>query len=131
MTGLDTNILVRYFMRDDPTQSPKAIALIEDLLTEDNPGFIGTATLVEFVWVLTSKYRRTKEQVLHILEVLLKAENLVVQSEQDVFVACMLTKAGRTSFPDALIGELNASAGCMTTLTFDQQASRLPAFRLL
>ena len=31
MTGLDTNVLVRYIMQDDAVQSPKATALIESL----------------------------------------------------------------------------------------------------
>lgn len=39
MTGLDTNVLVRYIMQDDPKQSPKASCLIESL-DADNPGFI-------------------------------------------------------------------------------------------
>ena len=29
MIGLDTNVLVRYIMQDDPEQSPKAAELIE------------------------------------------------------------------------------------------------------
>ena len=39
MIGLDTNVLVRYVMQDDPKQALKATALIESL-TDDNPGFI-------------------------------------------------------------------------------------------
>ena len=31
MPSLDTNVLVRYIMQDDPKQSPKATALIESL----------------------------------------------------------------------------------------------------
>jgi len=40
MIGLDTNILVRYLAQDDPVQSAKAGELIEQQLTEDNPGFL-------------------------------------------------------------------------------------------
>ena len=31
MTGLDTNVLVRYIMQDDAKQSPKATKLMESL----------------------------------------------------------------------------------------------------
>jgi predicted nucleic-acid-binding protein len=31
MIGLDTNVLVRYIMQDDPAQSAKAAGLIESL----------------------------------------------------------------------------------------------------
>ncbi len=31
MIGLDTNVLVRYVMQDDPKQAPKATKIIESL----------------------------------------------------------------------------------------------------
>jgi len=37
MIGLDTNVLVRYIMQDDPGQSPRATSLIESL-DVDRPG---------------------------------------------------------------------------------------------
>ena len=47
MTGLDTNVLVRYLTQDDPGQSLRATELIERRLTEDNPGFIGVVAMTE------------------------------------------------------------------------------------
>jgi len=39
MIGLDTNVLVRYIMQDDPKQSIMATQLIESL-DVDGPGFV-------------------------------------------------------------------------------------------
>ena len=39
MAALDTNVLVRYIMQDDPKQSSKATRLMESL-TSDQPGFV-------------------------------------------------------------------------------------------
>ena len=50
MIGLDTNVLVRYVMQDDPSQSPRATRLIE-ALQPDAPGFVPVVALVELVWV--------------------------------------------------------------------------------
>ena len=72
MIGLDTNVLVRYIMQDDPKQSPKASALMESL-NADNPGFITLVSIVELYWVLTSSYDLTGQQVKQSLEVLLVA----------------------------------------------------------
>ena len=55
MIGLDTNVLVRYIMQDDPKQSPKATRLIENF-TNDQPGFVPLVAVVELVWVLSSSY---------------------------------------------------------------------------
>jgi predicted nucleic-acid-binding protein len=46
MIGLDTNVLVRYIMQDDPVQSPEATAVIQSL-TPAGPGFISIVALVE------------------------------------------------------------------------------------
>ena len=50
MTGLDTNVLLRYFLDDDPLQSPLARRIMSTLTIAD-PGWIGLATVLEFVWV--------------------------------------------------------------------------------
>jgi predicted nucleic-acid-binding protein len=46
MIGLDTNVLVRYIMQDDPKNSPKATKLIESL-DGDNPGYITMVSVIE------------------------------------------------------------------------------------
>lgn len=48
MIGLDTNVLVRYIMQDDVTQSAKASALL-DALTVDAPGWLSLVSIVELV----------------------------------------------------------------------------------
>jgi predicted nucleic-acid-binding protein len=65
------------------------------------------------------------------IERTLQADALVVENEQEVFTAMVALKEGQGSFPDALIGALGATAGCVTTVTFDRRASRLSGFELL
>jgi predicted nucleic-acid-binding protein len=55
MIGLDTNVLVRYIMQDDATQSLKAAKLMESL-TVDDPGFVSLVSVVELGWVLTNLF---------------------------------------------------------------------------
>jgi predicted nucleic-acid-binding protein len=57
MIGLDANILVRHLAQDDPIQSRKATELIEQRLTEENPGFVSVVAMAETVWVLERAYR--------------------------------------------------------------------------
>ncbi|MGO9007762.1 MAG: PIN domain-containing protein [Beijerinckiaceae bacterium] len=130
MIGLDTNILVRYLAQDDPVQSRQATELIERRLTEENPGFLGVVAMVETVWVLERAYGLNDKDIAAAIELTLRADVLVVESEQEVFTAMIALEAGRGSFADALIGALGAKAGCSHTLTFDQKALRLPGFEL-
>ncbi len=131
MIGLDTNVLVRYFAQDDPVQSPKATEIMELRLTEDEPGFVSVVTIVETVWVLSSIYELSDQEIASAVERMLQADTLVIQNEQEVFTAAVALKAGRGSFADALIGALGTWAGCASTLTFDRKASRLGTFELL
>jgi predicted nucleic-acid-binding protein len=131
MIGLDTNILVRYLAQDDPVQSPKATELIERQLTEENPGFVSVVAMVETVWVLDRAYGLADHAIAAAIERALRADVLIVESEQEVFAAMIALKEGHGSFADALIGAVGARAGCSHTMTFDRKASRLPGFKLL
>ena len=128
MSGLDTNILVRYFAQDDPVQSKKATEIIEGRLTEENPGFVSVVVMAEMVWVLDRAYRLADAAIAMVIERTLQADVFVVESEPQVFAAMIALREGLGSFADALIGALGAKAGCSVTLTFDQRALRLPGF---
>jgi predicted nucleic-acid-binding protein len=131
MIGLDTNVLVRYLAQDDPVQSPRATDLIEQRLTEEEPGFISVVAMAEIAWVLERAYGLADRDIAAAIEAILQAELLVVESEQEVFTAMVALKEGRGSFADALIAALGAKAGCFRTLTFDRRAQRLSSFELL
>lgn len=131
MIGLDTNLLVRYLAQNDPVQSSKVTEVMERRLTEENPGFVSIVALVETVWVLEHAYGLTSIEIATVIERLLQAEVLVLQSETEVFAAAAAVKEGRGAFADAIIAELGTAANCSYTLTFDRKTLRLPAFKLL
>src|ERR1700724_1319194 len=112
MIGLDTNVLARYFVQDDPVQSGKATDLIERRLSERDLGFISIVAMVETVWVLQRAYSLDNLAVATAIERTLQADALVVENEQEVFTAMVALKEGRGSFSDALIGALGTKAGC-------------------
>jgi predicted nucleic acid-binding protein len=62
MTGLDTNVLLRYLLQDDPKQARQANQIIDRQLSEPNPGFVNLATVLEIVWVLRSLLKRSPSQ---------------------------------------------------------------------
>jgi len=129
MIGLDTNILVRYVMQDDPIQSATATAWIEERLSPENPGFISVVAIAETVWVLARTYGVGDQDIAATIERLLQADVLVVENEQQVFAAMVTLKENQGSFADALIAALGVKAGCSCTLTFDRRALRLSGFK--
>jgi|UniRef100_UPI0040475658 predicted nucleic-acid-binding protein len=130
MIGLDTNVLVRYIMQDDPKQSAKATALIEQL-SPDNPGFITLVSVVELYWVLTSSYGLTAQQVKQALVVLLRAKQIIVDRADQVLRALRVFDDGKADFADCLIERTAAAAGCEQTMTFDVGAAKHAGMTLI
>jgi predicted nucleic-acid-binding protein len=130
MIGIDTNVLVRYIMQDDPKQSPKASALIESL-NADNPGFITLVSIVELYWVLTSSYGLTGQQVKQALEVLLRTKQVIVDRADQVLRALRVFDDGKADFADCLIERTAAAAGCGQTMTFDVGATKHAGMTLI
>ena len=130
MIGLDTNVLVRYIMQDDPKQASKATRLIESLDGE-NPGYITIVSVVELYWVLTSSYELTGEQVAQALEAILRTKQFLVERADQVMRALRVFGEGKADFADCLIERSASGAGCDRTMTFDVGASRNAGMTLI
>ena len=130
MTGLDTNLLVRFFMQDDWDQSARVDTVMQSL-TIENPGWVGIATLMELVWVLTSTYKETRSCVLGVLDSLLSSEEVVVENPEVVREAIEGYRKSNVGFADCLIASSARAAGCGVILTFDEMAVRKLGMKLV
>ena len=130
MTGLDTNILARYIVQDDPGQSSRVNAFI-DSLTDEKRAYISLTALVELVWVLRSNYDVDKGDTIRILEMLLRTRTFVVEQAATVSRAIDLFYTSRADFEDCLISCSCTAAGCDETVTFDAVAAKTAGMRLL
>ncbi len=130
MTGLDTNVLVRYIMQDDPKQSAKATRLIESL-TVDAPGFVALVCVAELGWVLGSAYGLTRLELAQAFEALLRTKEIVIDRADQVLRALRLFKASSADFADCLIAQAGAAAGCDRTMTFDMGAGKVAGMTLI
>ena len=130
MIGLDTNVLVRYIMQDDPKQSAKATQLIESL-DSDSPGFVSIVSVIELYWVLTSCYALSNLQVKQALEALLRTKQILVDRADQVMRALRVFADGKTDFADCLIERTAAGAGCTGTMTFDTGAAKHAGMTLI
>jgi predicted nucleic-acid-binding protein len=79
MKGLDTNVLVRYLVKDDPEQAEKAIAYIQKLVASGENCFINHLVLCELVWVLESAYGYKKKQIADVLQKLLMTKQFEIE----------------------------------------------------
>ena len=130
MIGLDANVLIRYFVKDDPIQTPSAIKLIYSL-SPSHQGWVGLVALAELIWVLNRVYKLKKAEIGAILAKLLASKELVVEQKEMADVALQHYLAGGADFPDCLIAVSAKAAGCTRTVTFDRRAARDAGMELL
>ena len=76
MPALDTNVLVRYVVRDDPAQLREAERVISLYEGEREALFIPIKVALEFEWVLRSAYEVAKPAVLELFGRLLDSREL-------------------------------------------------------
>ena len=131
MTGIDTNILVRFLVADDEAQTQSAYRLFKEAETKKNSFFISLPVLLELFWVLESVYNLPRRDILEAVTALTTLPVLKVDAA-DV-VRGLLADANKTScdLSDLLIGHVAAANACNTVLSFDKKACRHPLFRLL
>ena len=134
MTGLDTNVLVRYLAQDEPKQAALATRLIEQELSAAEPGFISLVVLVEVCWVLKRLYSASADELLAVVEDLLNTSRFQLDRRDVVAATVKFMKAGqgaKAGFVDALIAQLAAAQGCSRTVSFDKAAVRSAGMVLL
>ncbi|MFC5862791.1 PIN domain-containing protein [Acidicapsa dinghuensis] len=130
MIALDTNILVRYIMQDDPAQSPRAVKLIESL-TPDSAGFVPLICLVELYWVLDHTYKLSTAQISEVLEALLTSDSLIVEDHLRAEMAFHRYQSSNADFDDCLIAEAAFANGCNQIFTLDKKAAKALNMTLL
>ena len=87
MTGIDTNVLVRYLVQDDAEQARKATYFITNECSTDDTGLINRIVLCELVWVLETAYDYPRNAVAMALEKILRTAQFTVEDHQEAWLA--------------------------------------------
>lgn len=131
MKGFDTNVLIRYIVKDDRKQAEKASAYIKRAADSGELCFINSVVLCEFVWVLESAYEYSKEEITHVLEKILMTRQFEIEMKDIVRQAVHDYKNGKGDIADYLIGRINHVRGCENTATFDRNLRNNSNFDVL
>lgn len=128
MIALDTNVLIRFFVRDDPRQAAQAKAIIERAKGRGEAIFLNFVVLCEMVWVLECGYDYSRQEILLLLERIMSTRQFEVQESEIVWQALDDYRSSAADFADCLIGRVNAVRGVERTFTFDKTLRSLPQF---
>lgn len=130
MPGFATNLLVRWLIRDDTEQYASVGRLIAGL----PPGqrlLVPVTVALELEWVLRSRYRLDKAEVLAAFDSLLETDQLMFQEEESVEWALHSYRIGTAYFADGLHAAQCIWMGYSPMLTLGVTASRMEGVELL
>jgi predicted nucleic-acid-binding protein len=128
MIGIDTNVLVRFLVRDDERQFEKAQALIRREANRGEAVLISQLVLLEAEWVLRSRYTLSKSDILRAFSGLLDSVEFTIEDEPSLEQALFLWRDSAAELADCLIGARHLNLGCRATASFDARALKLPGF---
>ncbi|MFW5904947.1 MAG: PIN domain-containing protein [bacterium] len=131
MRGLDTNVLVRYLVRDDPHQASAVERLVQEALHDDACLLVNVIVLCETVWVLEAGYGYSGPVVGDTIEKLLVTRQLEFEARDDVWRALHRYRERSADLAEYLIGQRDRSNGCAETLTFNRALHGDEHFRVL
>ena len=118
MKAVDTNVIVRYLVADDPDQFRRANAVMGKEAV-----FIPTSVLLETAWVLSSRYGIDRGRIADRLRAVLGLPDVSVADPVAVDQALEWYERG-LDYADALHLALSIGSGCNGFLTFDHAFAR-------
>ena len=131
MIGLDTTILLRLWLDDDPAQSRRIDALLAEFGTAPGSLLVCDVVLAEAVWTLASAFDQNKAAQLKALHSLLSEAAFAFESRDAVARAVAQFERSTCGFSDCLIAAKHELLACEFTATFDKGMRRLSSVRVL
>ncbi|MDR2673212.1 MAG: type II toxin-antitoxin system VapC family toxin [Coriobacteriales bacterium] len=116
MTGIDTNVLVRYLTQDDKEQASLANELFASASASKRL-YISTFVLLETIWVLRSVYETDFITLGESLCKLCASPRICVQDSK--VVEAVLKDGIDKDYMDAFVVKAAELAGCDSFFTFD------------
>jgi predicted nucleic-acid-binding protein len=131
LIALDTNVLVRFLVRDDESQAARARRLVERCVEAGDACFVSNPVLCELEWVLESVYGASRTDVASAVRALLSTPPFQVEDAALTHRALQMYSKGKGDLSDYLLGQVGRSRGARTTYTFDRDLRRAEGFTLL
>ncbi|KAA2242274.1 PIN domain-containing protein [Salinarimonas soli] len=128
MIGIDTNLLIRFILQDDPVWSEPAARFLETELSPERPGYVNVVVLAELAWSVRKASGFDRERMAAMIEGLLTSDSLVLERSDIVARALNRYRISSVGFADCLIAELNAEVGAAPTVSIDKEAVKTGMF---
>lgn len=131
MIGLDTNILLRIWLNDDPAQNERIDALLDEHGSLPGSLLVSDVVLAEALWTLRTRFQQDDAAQLLAVRSLLEESAFAFEDREAVSAAAALFEQASCGFVDCLIAAKHARLGCSFTATFDRRMGKLPSVKII
>jgi len=129
MTFLDSNIILRYLINDDPRKAKRCDALLQNIAQGKEAAWTHALAIAEIIWVLTGTYRLPKERVIDALVSLLGMKDLLLEDKHRVLSALATYRSTSIDFIDAYHAQMMHDRGLTSIYSYDTDFDKLPAVK--
>ncbi|MBW2649768.1 MAG: PIN domain-containing protein [Deltaproteobacteria bacterium] len=131
MKALDTNVLVRFLVRDDKRQAETVYRIFKQAESDKEVLFVPLLVVLETVWVLESVYSIPRQDILDSINELILMPILEFEAQSAILNFAASARETKVNLPDLLIAHSAKFSGCECVLTFDKRTSNCGLFELL
>lgn len=128
MIAVDTNVLARFLVEDDPDQLQRAKAFFQKAIQAKDACSVSDVVLCELVWVLERTYKFKRSEIHDVLRRLLRAQHLTFSFSDRISHVLEAYQSGRGGFADYMIREYARELGCEAVATFDGELLKETGF---
>jgi predicted nucleic-acid-binding protein len=129
--GLDTNLLLRLWLNDDPAQNRRLDLILAEHGSTPGSLLVSDVVLAEALWTLRSAYRQDKAAQLLAVRSLVDEAAFAFEDRDAVVLAVSMFEKATCGFSDCLVAAKYARLRCEFTATFDRRMRQLPGVRVI
>jgi len=131
MKALDTNVLVRFLVKDDAEQAQQVYNLFKQAENHEQRLFVPILVVLETIWVLQAVYGVEDQDILAVLNDLLMMPVLIFETQSVLHTFIGAAKGNNFDLADLLIAHSARGHHCEKVLTFDKKAAKFAGFELI
>jgi len=131
MKAVDTNVIVRFLVRDDERQAQIVYRAFKQVEINKEALFVPLLVVIETIWVLESVYEISRREILESINDLLLMPILEFEAQSAIQSFISSAQETKIELSDLLIAHSSKLSGCNCVLTFDKRASKFGFFELL
>ena len=129
MNFVDTNIILRYLMADDPAKARACAALFKTAVERKQILWTTHLVMAEVIWVLEKFYKIPRTEIAEAVLKILNTTILEIEEKDVVMSAVGLYQLKKIDFIDAYHAMMMLEWGVHTLYSYDEDFDLIPALQ--